>query len=473
MNVRYKPIPRGTLGRFLTFALTVVSVSAVGLSNLIVASPVKAANLMEGEQTWAEQFLEKIFKRDQAEISVPKFKSGPVTTGVLRLTLEEAMAMFLKQNLDLIIASYGIDAAKGRQITARLFPNPTLSVNTFSAYTQGCNLHKCGAVAPTLSQLFEVAGKRGYRRDAAALDTMSLEAKFEDTVRQLGFTLKETYFRVQRQRGHLKFDQEIQSVLVKLLKAHVEEGSRSGSGLDRVRLGLLAVNADSEVLRDLQSLEEVSGDLRIMLGLVPDVELELTTDLIYRKIEPNFASLLDYALENRPDIRAKRLTRDKRKTELQLAKAVRYPNVTTELGYMMQGPRGPDNQQQWALNLSVPLPVFNRNQGGIVEAEVGVKAIEAEIAKTKIQIQNEVAVAYRKFLHGRRIVDAMNGALEEASTLFRAAEQGYKTGEVGILDLENTRRSYGDTKESYLEAVFGYEEIWLRLEWAVGRDIEF
>lgn len=473
MNLQHEPVPRRTVGRFLTWALVVLLVLAVGLSNLIAANPVKAANPMEGTKIWIDQFLEKLFQRGQTEVPVPKFQPGPAPTGVLRLTLDDAMTMFLKQNLDLIIANFGIDAAKGRQITARLFPNPTLSVNTFSAYTQGCNIPKCGAVAPTLSQLFEVAGKRGYRRDVAALDTMSIEAQFEDTVRQLGFTLKETYFRVQRQRGHLTVDQEIQSVLVKLLKGHVEEGVRRGPDLDQVRLGLLAVNADSEVLRDLQNIEEVSGDLRMMLGILPDVELELTTDLIYRKIEPNFASLVDYALENRPDIRGKRLTRDKRKKELQLAKAVRYPNVTTELGYMVQGPRGPDNQQQWALNLSVPLPVFNRNQGGIVEAEVGIKAIEAEIAKTKIQIQNEVAVAYRKFLHGRKIVDAMNGALDQASTLFRAAEQGYKTGEVGILDLENTRRSYGDTKESYLEAIFGYEDNWLRLEWAVGRDIAF
>jgi len=445
----------GTVRPFFMWALILGFFSAVGLSDLITADQAEAATPKESTEAWIEQFLESTFKQGQAEIPVPKFDSGPAATGVLRLSLEEAMTMFLKQNLDLIIANYGIDAAKGRQITARLFPNPTLSVNTFSAYTQGCNLHKCGGIAPTLSQLFEVAGKRGYRREAAALDTMSLEAKFEDTVRQLGFTLKETYFRVQRQRGHLKVDQEIQSALVKLLQGNADETSRKSIDYDRVRLGLLAVNADAEVLRHLQNIEEVSGDLRMMLGVLPDVELELTTELMYRKIEPNFAMLV------------------KRKTELQLAKAVRYPNITTGLGYMAQGPHGPDNQQQWALNLSVPLPVFNRNQGGIVEAEVGVKAIEAEIAKTKIQIQNEVAVAYRKFLHGRKIVEATNGALEQAATLFHVAENAFKVGKVGFLDLESTRRSYGDTKESYLEAIFGYEENWLRLEWAVGRDIAF
>jgi Outer membrane protein len=471
MNAQCRSGCTGIERHFLRWAVALAFMIAVAWPGLVVDAPVRAANQGDAVEAWIDQVLKGMFKRGQAMEPASKSPPSPSMPGVLRLTLDDAMALFLKQNLDLIIASYGIDAAKGRQITARLFPNPTLSVNTFSAYTQGCNMQKCGAVAPTLTQLFEVAGRRGYRTEAAAFDTMSIEARFEDTVRQLGFTLKETYFRVQRQRGHLAVDQEVQGVLVKLLQGYSGEGKMGTSDPDRVRLGLLAVNADSEVLRDLQRIEEASGDLRMMLRVPPDVDLELETTLSYRTAEPNFARLLEYALEYRPDIRAKRLTRDKRKTELQLAKAIRYPNVTTDLGYMVQGPRGPDNQQQVVLNFSVPLPVFNRNQGGIVEAEVGVLAMEAEIEKTAIQIQNEVAVAYRKFLHGRKLVDALNGALSQASTLFRTAQQSFAKKEIGILDLENTRRSYADTEESYLDAVFGHQQNWLRLEWAAGRDI--
>ena len=182
-------------------------------------------------ETWIDQILSRAgITRGQAPEPTKKPAPLPSYPKVLRLTLDDAMALFLKQNLDLIIASYGIDAAKGRQITARLYPNPTLSVSTLSAYTQGCNIEKCGAVAPSLTQLFEVAGRRGYRMEAAALDTMSIEAKFEDAVRQLGFTLKETYFRVQRQRGHLAVDQEVQSVLIKLLQGFNGEGKKAGSG---------------------------------------------------------------------------------------------------------------------------------------------------------------------------------------------------------------------------------------------------
>src|SRR5580765_3568836 len=288
MNIELRCGRTGTRRRILPWVVTSALMVAIAWPGLIVDAPAYAANVAETVDSWIDQILQRGgIKRGQASEPTKKPAPPPSFPKVLRLTLDDAMALFLKQNLDLIIASYGIDAAKGRQITARLYPNPTLSVSTLSAYTQGCNLDKCGAVAPSLTQLFEVAGRRGYRMEAAALDTMSIEAKFEDAVRQLGFTLKETYFRVQRQRGHLAVDQEVQSVLIKLLQGLTGEGKKAGQDLDRVRLGLMAVNADSEVLRDMQRIEEVSGDLRMMLRIPPEVELELETNLTYRAAEPN------------------------------------------------------------------------------------------------------------------------------------------------------------------------------------------
>jgi len=387
----------------------------------------------------------------------------------MQLSLNEAMALFLKQNLDLIIAHYGIDAAKARQIAARLFPNPTLAVNTLSAYTQGCTMSTCGAVGPSVTQLFEFAGKRGYRIRVAELDALSVEARFEDAVRQLGFTLKDNYFRVQRQRGHLSIDQRALNLLVKLLQP--DKRRQFSSDLERVRLGLLTVNTEAEVLHDLQRVEDAAGDLRVMLRLSPDVDLDLETPLIYRTLELDVRELMEYASENRPDIRALRLVRDKRKTELQLARVIPYPNVTANLGYAVQGPHGPDNQQQWAFGLSVPLPVFNRNQGGIMEAEVASKAAETEVDKALVQIQNEVSVAYRKVLHAKKLVEVTNGAIDRATMVFQSAQEGYAKNEIGILDLENSRRSYGDTEISHLDALFGYYENLLLLERSTGREI--
>ncbi len=72
----------------------------------------------------------------------------PPASPVLRLSLNEALALFFKQNLDLVIAKFGIDYAKGQEITAHLFPNPTFWVGTLSAYTQGQTMARSGQVFP-------------------------------------------------------------------------------------------------------------------------------------------------------------------------------------------------------------------------------------------------------------------------------------------------------------------------------------
>src|SRR2546427_587227 len=184
MNIQRKHGRTGSGRRLLRWAVASAVMVAIAWPGLIVDVPARAANQAETVETWVERILKGMFTRGQAPEPAPKPAPLPSTPGVLRLTLDEAMALFLKQNLDLIIANYGIDAAMGRQITARLYPNPTLAVNTLSSYTQGCHMQKCGAVAPTLTQLFEFAGLRGYRMHAAMLDTLARARRLQGTVRQ-------------------------------------------------------------------------------------------------------------------------------------------------------------------------------------------------------------------------------------------------------------------------------------------------
>ena len=93
--------------------------------------------------------------------------------GSIRLSLNDALALFLQQNLDVLIAKYGIEYSKGQQITAKLFPNPVASIGTLSSYTQGRTLSTGGQLFIQAQQLFELAGKRGYRIESAGFGAQS------------------------------------------------------------------------------------------------------------------------------------------------------------------------------------------------------------------------------------------------------------------------------------------------------------
>lgn len=391
----------------------------------------------------------------------------------LRLSVNDALGLFLSQNLDVLIAKYGIEYTKGQEVTARLFPNPLLSVGTLSSYTQGRTLSNSGALITQVAQLFELAGKRGYRIESAGFGTQSAEAAFEDAVRQLGFTVKDTYYRIQLAQRRLVLAEENRERFSRILDINTIRFKKGYiAEVDLIRIRLQMVDFQSQVIQSLQEAESARGDLRQLLRLSPKTVLELTTELGFRRIDPDIEKLQVAALDVRPDIRAKRYTVSQRESDLKLAKAFRIPDVTIGAGYAVQGRLGPDNPGQVALNAGIPLPLFNRNQGGIRQAEVSLQSAEADLDKTVNLVENEVEVAYRNLLQSRRLVEAYFGeVLEDARTTVTIVERAYERGGATILDLLDAARTSRTIQQNYIEALFNYQHHLFQLESAVGQEI--
>ena len=391
---------------------------------------------------------------------------------LLRLSLDDALAMFLRQNLDLLKAKYGIETAQAQKITAGLFPNPELSVETLSAYTQGCNLSKCGGIMTVVSQLFVVAGKRGFRVESAEFGTQSAKASFEDSLRQLSFAVKDAYYRVQVGRGHLAFDEQRYSRINDVFERLRGESTKAQDPEDLIRIQIEAVRTQAHVVADIQQIDSDRADLLLLLALSPETELELTTDLTFQPISPDIVALKKHVEDARPDVRAKRLLYAKRRSELKLAKAKQYPDVTVGVGYNVQGPQGPDNQQQWTFNLGMPIPVFDRNQGGIQEAATETQSAEADLRKTLNEVHHQMDKAYRHFVQSRRLVETYRAsALDAAKSLFNMVDQAYKNGKTTNLHFLDAARTSSDIHEEYLDALYEYQRDILLLESAASQPI--
>ncbi len=416
---------------------------------------------------WA-QATESAFPPSQVQA-----QSGSFAPPVVRLNVSEAMALFLKQNLDLLIAKYGIESSKGQQITARLFPNPVAQIGNVASFTQGNTLAKTGAFTLQIQQLFELAGKRGYRIESAGFGVRSAEADFEDAVRQLGFTIKDAYYRVVVAQRRLALAEENRDRFARILDVNTIRFKKGYiAEVDLIRIRLQVVDFQSQVIEAIQEGESARADLRQLLRLSPASKLELTTEMDYRRVDPDMGKLRSVALEIRPDIKSRRAAVSQREADLKLAKAFRVPDVTIGAGYSVQGPRGPDNQQMAILNLGVPLPLFNRNQGGIVQAEAGVQSAQAELDRTVNQVENQVDVAYHNLLQSRRLVEAyLAGVLEDARSTFTIVERAYERGGATILDLLDAARTSRTIQQNFIEALFSYQRNLFQLESSVGQEI--
>ena len=404
----------------------------------------------------------------------PASDQATMAPKALRLSVNDALGLFLSQNLDVLIAKYGIEYTKGQQVTARLFPNPLLSVGTESSHTQGRTLSNSGQLFAQVAQLFELAGKRGYRIESAEFGTQSAEAAFEDAVRQLGFTVKDTYYRIQLAQRRLVLAEENRERFSRILSINTIRFNKGYiAEVDLIRIRLQVVDFQSQVIHALQEAESARGDLRQLLRVSPKTVLELTTELGFRWIDPDIEKLQVAALATRPDIRAKRHTVSQRESDLKLAKAYRIPDVTIGAGYAIQGSQGPDNPGQVALNAGIPLPLFNRNQGGIRQAELSLQTAEADLDKTVNRAENEVEVAYRNLLQSRRLVEAYFGeVLKDSLSTLGIVERAYERGGATILDLLDAARTARTIQQNYIEALFSYQHHLFQLESAVGQEIK-
>lgn len=396
-----------------------------------------------------------------------------VSRNVLRLSLDEAIGLFLRQNLDLLIARFGIEFSKGQEITARLFPNPVASVGVVSSPVGGRTLSNSGQVYPQIQQLFELAGKRGYRIESAEFGTQSAEAGFEDAVRQLSLAVKDSYYRVQLARRRLALAEENKDRFSRILEVNTIRLKKGFiAEVDLIRIRLQYIDFQSQVIQATQEAESARSDLRRLLRVSPAVELELTSKLEFKWLDPNIEKLGAMAVEIRPDVRVKRLVLSQREADLKLAKAYRIPDVTIGAGYAIQGARGPDNSNQMAFNLGMPLPLFNRNQGGIVQAEAAVQSAEADLGKMLNLVDNQVDIAYRNLILSRGLVEAyLGGVLDDARSTFAIVERAYERGGATLVDLLDAARTSRTIQESFIEALFSYQRNLIQLESAVGQEI--
>lgn len=402
-------------------------------------------------------------------------RAGVAVSGkTLRLSLDEAIGLFLQQNLDLLIAKYGIEFSKGQEITARLFPNPVASMGLVSSPVQDRTLGSGGQISPQIQQLFELAGKRGYRIEGAEFGTQSAEASFEDAVRQLSLAVKDAYFRIQLAQRRLALAEENKDRFSRILEVNTIRLKKGFiAEVDLIRIRLQHIDFQSQVIQAIQEAESARSELRRLLRVSPAIELELTSILEFRRLDPDIAKLGAIALESRPDIRAKRLILSQRVADLKLAKAYRVPDVTIGAGYAIQGSRGPDNSNQMTFNLGLPLPLFNRNQGGIMQAEAAVQSAEADLGKTLNLVENQVDVAYRNLIQSRRMVEAyLGGVLDDARSTFAIVERSYERGGATLLDLLDAARTSRVIQQNFIEALFNYQRNAIQLESAVGQEIE-
>ena len=406
-----------------------------------------------------------------AVLLAAQLSSAQETPGSARVTLDDAIRLALERNHGLQATRTTIQQSQAQEVTAGLRPNPVLSADWQSlplfAPDEGLGtyLHDSTQIDLGLAYTFEI-GKRGRRIDAAKDATAVTRSQVADSERTIAFQVASGFIQVQLAESTLELAQQnlgsFQSA-VDIGEERFKRGGLSENDFLKIKLQLLQFQTDLEQAQ----LAKVQGlaNLRQLLGhdsVLPDYDVSGAFD--YQPVHVQLEELEKLAVQSRPDLRAAQLGVAAASSQVALAEVNGRPDVTLSGTYSRSS-----GQNTATVGVSVPLPIFDRNQGEVARTRAAAIQAEQQRAESSGQVQTDVKGAFEGLQETDRVVRYYrSGYLDVARRSHDISEYAYQKGGTSLFDFLDAERSYRATELGYRQALAAYLVAVEQLRQAVG-----
>ncbi|MDP3392040.1 MAG: TolC family protein [Methylococcaceae bacterium] len=382
------------------------------------------------------------------------------------LVLSQALALALTQNPELSAYSWESRAQEAATLQAGLFPNPTFNANAANFGNRVIQGFDGDVVTLELSQLIELGGKRTARIEAAALTKQladwDYEAKRADVLTQVTQAFIDVLAAQQRlaltQQTH-----DLANQTAVTTAARVQAGKVSP--VEETKAKVARASVQIELMRARKELEAARKRLVAGWGSTTP-RFESVAGNLDSIPAPSSLDSLQQRLSKNPDLARWATEITQRQALIVMEKSKAIPDVTATVGasqYLMP------NDYALVVGFSVPLPVFDRNQGRIQEAEHRLTKAEQEMRNTEVRITTALNTAYQALdaAHSE-IMTLRQEILPGAQSAYDAAREGYRLGKFGFLDVLDAQRTLFGAKNQYLVALANYHKSVADVERLVG-----
>jgi len=387
-----------------------------------------------------------------------------------RLSISDAVSLALKDNPTVRAKEFERQSVSANEITAGLRPNPTATFSGEQFTPGGSSGAAITQYTVSIGQLIELGGKRQRRVDSARAATKVTGYELADLQRQTTFQVKKSFTDILLARDTLALAQQNLTTLdevERVQRFRAEKGDISQLELLRIQVQRFAFERDAVDAR--QALNTAKITLRALCGADRVTEdFDVTGELSYRDVSYRHEQLYRLVMQNRPDIRAAQASREKARADVNLARANAWWDFTPQIEYQRIGP---DNTI--GFGISLPLRIFDRNQGEIARARADVLKADATRQAVAIQALAEVDAALSTLRAEAEKVKALSETyLPKARETRDTVDYAYRRGGVSLLDFLDAQRTYRETALEYLRAVGSHRTAFYQLEAAVGGPLE-
>ncbi|MEZ0323766.1 MAG: TolC family protein [Hydrogenothermaceae bacterium] len=379
------------------------------------------------------------------------------------LTFQEGLELLIKKNYDAVIQKYEIEKSKADIITASLRPNPTFTFNSTYINFKNFGNYSSRQDSFRIDQEIETAGKRELRRKIAQQMLKYTELTYKVSLKDIINNYINSFSQVVSDKIQLKSSEENLNSFKKVLEiADIQHKSGFISTLDYQKLYLNLIDFEKDYYTNIENLKKDSEYLKFLVREdFSDVEFDDSTPKLPQE---SLEKLIEKALKNRYDIQASKLNTEISKTQIDYNKALAVPNVTIGLEIDGYG-----NKYSYAgIGFSVPIPIFDRNQGEILKSKINYIQSKLQEEKTVQQIKTEVTQLYYSLVSKYNIYKSYEEKFQQIKQLKENTEKAFSYRGINILTLLDTYRLYREFQKNYNQSIIDYFITYYQLKVATG-----
>jgi cobalt-zinc-cadmium efflux system outer membrane protein len=373
----------------------------------------------------------------------------------------------LEANPRLTAAERDINIATGRKLQASVLPNPEISFDADNVFGTG-PYQGTGAAEYTLqlSQLIELGGKRSARIAAGSAELETYRWQREAVRLEILSDTAIAYFNVlAAQRRIAIYDQQIAALqrLTPLLQKRVDAGASPPSEVARAQIAADLVRAERERSRATLAIARLELTT-LMGGTVPDFP-GVVGDL-GRIGRPQPFHVLQKALQQNPQLIRFTALRAQRDAELLVARLKPIPDLRAGVAWRHFRETRDD---AFRLGISIPIPLFDQNRGGVIEADQQRSKVEAEYVAAVGQLNLTLGRAYENMIAAAREIEILRtGAIPKVKQATQSMEEGYEQGRFTLLELLDMQSTATQTAVRELDALMNFHVALATIEGLTG-----
>jgi len=396
------------------------------------------------------------------------------------ITIDQAVDEALQNNLDLLAQRVELTIAEARLVAARLRPNPVLSLSGDHLDVLGTGFDEINVggppeIASRVDFPIERGGKRQLRVATANYATEIAKTRLLDAIRRLRLDVTLGCIEVIQAKASLGLAIDNLRTFEELVRTNsVRVNAGSISPLDLTRSQVAMLQFRGSVKRAELALLTAKTKLQNLLGRrVPGDNFDVLGDLKVplHAFGLELETLQRTAVDARPDLRTLDLDQARSQSDLKLQLAQAKVDYVLGTEYRrQQGVNGKSNSL--GVFFSVPLPIFNRNQGEIARVRAEQDQLQRQIEALKAQVQTEVKTAFQEFRSARELVESIeDDLLKPAEQARDTSAYVYRSGASSLIEFLDAQRAFNETMQSYHEAQAAYRRALTQLNATIGKEV--